>query len=94
MEPNLQLILHCVRLLCFLYAAIGEQRTDSDELDVDSNHLPITFSLRAEWSTPRIKKQKIETWNLRSNNWEQFRKVLEKKLTTIWSSSLPEIMFD
>ena len=67
-------------------------RTD-DELDVYSDHLPITFNIRTTWSAPLIERQKIETWNLRSNNREQFRKVLEKKLT-IWSSNLPEIMFD
>ena len=51
-------------------------RTDNDELDVDSDHLPITFNIRANWSCPNIKKQKIETWNLRNGQWEQYRQIL------------------
>ncbi|ETO08378.1 hypothetical protein RFI_29009 [Reticulomyxa filosa] len=36
-------------------------RTDNDELDVHSDHLPIAFNIKASWS--EIKKQKIEKWN-------------------------------
>ncbi|ETO08966.1 reverse transcriptase, partial [Reticulomyxa filosa] len=39
-------------------------RTDDYHLDVDSDHLPITFNILAPWSQSRIERQKIETWNL------------------------------
>ncbi|ETO36919.1 hypothetical protein RFI_00141 [Reticulomyxa filosa] len=65
----------------------GNWRTDSDELDVQSDHLPTTFNIRANWSNPEIKKQKIETWNLRSDKWEQYIN-LKRKLEE-WEQSLP-----
>ncbi|ETO08007.1 hypothetical protein RFI_29383, partial [Reticulomyxa filosa] len=53
------------------------------------NHFPITFNIKAHWSSPEIKKQKIETWNLRSDKWDLYRQILGKKLeewrnNTIW----------
>ena len=42
-------------------------RTDDDELDVHSDHLPITFNIAAQWSPQNIKRQKVVAWNLSSN---------------------------
>ena len=67
-------------------------RTDSDTLDLVSDHLPITFHIRADWSS-EIKKQKIETWNLRNCNWESFRQVLGHNLK-VWSNSNSEGFID
>ncbi|ETO06568.1 hypothetical protein RFI_30823 [Reticulomyxa filosa] len=60
---------------------------DNEELDVHSDHLPITFNIKASWSSPEIKKQKIETWNLRSDKRNSYRQVLESKLDE-WKKNL------
>ncbi|ETO15717.1 hypothetical protein RFI_21645, partial [Reticulomyxa filosa] len=44
-------------------------RTDNDELDVHSNHLPITFNIKASWLSP---------WNLRSDNGIRIDKFLNR----------------
>ena len=76
-----------------IYQFCNDWRTDDVELDVHSDHLPITFNINTTWSSPRIERQKIETWNLRSNNWELFRQVLQNKLDT-WRNNLPEIIIE
>ncbi|ETO08756.1 hypothetical protein RFI_28632 [Reticulomyxa filosa] len=62
-------------------------RTDEDEFDVHSDHLPITFNIFAQWAPQNIKRQKIVTWNLSSNNWEMFRQHLTRNLN-VWKNSL------
>ncbi|ETN97410.1 hypothetical protein RFI_40119, partial [Reticulomyxa filosa] len=62
---------------------ISNWRTDDVELDVQSDHLPITFNIKTTWSSPRIERQNIETWNLRSNKWEQFRLRLKRNIDNL-----------
>ncbi|ETO07605.1 reverse transcriptase [Reticulomyxa filosa] len=62
-------------------------RTDQNELDVESDHLPITFNIATKWTSMHIKRQYIESWNLRSNNWEMYTKQLEKNLQ-IWKTTI------
>ncbi|ETO02293.1 hypothetical protein RFI_35143, partial [Reticulomyxa filosa] len=66
-------------------------RTDDVELDVHSDHLPITFNVKTTWSSPRIERQKIETWNLRNNKWEQFRLILKRNIEN-WMKSIDSIV--
>ncbi|ETO08846.1 hypothetical protein RFI_28541 [Reticulomyxa filosa] len=80
---DISLCSHSILNLC------SNWRTDNDELDLDSDHLPITFSIRADWSSSTIKKQKIETWNLRNNNWELFRQILKYNLEKWYESLTP-----
>ncbi|ETO06818.1 reverse transcriptase, partial [Reticulomyxa filosa] len=63
-------------------------RTDDDELDVHSGHLPITFNILAQWAPQNIKRQNIVTWNLSSDQWEMFRHYLAANLK-VWSDSIP-----
>lgn len=65
----------------------NDWRTDNDELDVHSDHLPITFNISSNFVSSIIKRQKIESWNLRSSKWEIFRKRLDETLK-VWHSSL------
>ena len=73
------------------FAMIGEQ------IVLNWMFIQIIFQLRsiliATWSSPRIERQKIETWNLRNSNWELFRNVLKNKLDT-WRNDLPEIVLE
>ncbi|ETN97936.1 hypothetical protein RFI_39586 [Reticulomyxa filosa] len=65
---------------------ISNWRTDDVELYVHSDHLPITFNIKTTWSSSQIERQKIETWNLRSNKWEQFRLRLKRNVDN-WMQS-------
>ena len=77
METDHLLISHYVHRHCNM---VSNWRTDNEELNVHSDHLPITFNIQAGWTSPSIMKQKIETWNLRNSNWEHYRQVLSRKL--------------
>ena len=89
MAPSHQLISHYVHCQ-YLNQMWSNWRTDNDELDVHSDHLPITFNIIASnWSTNKIEKQKIETWNLRSDNWNLYRQILKTNLEK-WKISLFE----
>ncbi|ETO00336.1 hypothetical protein RFI_37111, partial [Reticulomyxa filosa] len=66
---------------------ISNWRTDDVELDVHSDHLPITFNIKTTWFSPRIERQKIKTWNLISNKWEQFRLRLKMNIDN-WMQSI------
>ncbi|ETO05398.1 hypothetical protein RFI_31998 [Reticulomyxa filosa] len=72
-----------------LFPLCSNWRTDCDEMDVHSDHLPITFNIKAVWSSSKIERQKIETWNLKSNKWEQFRRVLANRLEE-WRNNIPQ----
>ena len=62
--------------------------TNQDDFDLYSDHLPITFNIITNWSSSTINKQKIETWNLRSDCWELYRTKLDKALME-WEIQLP-----
>ncbi|ETO10625.1 hypothetical protein RFI_26752 [Reticulomyxa filosa] len=64
--------------LSYILPLISNWRTDDVELGVRSDHLPITLNIKTTWPSPRIERQKIETWNLRQM--EQFRLILKKIL--------------
>ncbi|ETO09945.1 hypothetical protein RFI_27433, partial [Reticulomyxa filosa] len=72
---------------------VSNWRTNDVELDVHSDHLPITFNIKTTWSSPRIERQKIETWNLRSNKWEQFRLILKRNIDN-WMQSIDSIVLN
>src|ERR1700733_12919277 len=40
-------------------------RTDDNELDLHSDHLPITFQIKTDWASSGTTRTKIECWNLR-----------------------------
>ncbi|ETO00876.1 hypothetical protein RFI_36564 [Reticulomyxa filosa] len=66
--------------LHFVLNQLQDGAVDSDELDVHSYNLPITFDIKTHWSSPEIKKQKIETCNLRIDKWNLYRQILGMKL--------------
>lgn len=76
-----------------LLSMCSNWRTDDYELKLHSDHLPITFNIKADWAPSAITRQKIETWNLRNNQWELFRQILHRNLEE-WKKSLPEYLPD
>ncbi|ETO00136.1 hypothetical protein RFI_37323, partial [Reticulomyxa filosa] len=86
--------LHILNKMPFGYTFMKDNVTPNDvELDVRSDHLPITFNIKTMWSSPRIERQKIETWNLRSNKWEQFRLRFRRNIDN-WMQSIDPIALD
>ncbi|ETO11148.1 hypothetical protein RFI_26231 [Reticulomyxa filosa] len=75
--------------LCSSYILpfVDDWRTDDIELDVHSDNLTVTFNIKTTWSSPLIERQKIETWNLRSNKWEQFGLRLKRNIDN-WMQSI------
>ncbi|ETO36248.1 hypothetical protein RFI_00814, partial [Reticulomyxa filosa] len=55
------------------------------------NHLQITFNIKTTWSSLRIERQKIETWNLRSSKWIDIEK--DYNVSNSWCNAYDTVIF-